>query len=454
MNKNEFEEIIKDDALIVLDTNILLTLFKYSSCSSLNIIQILNKCMDNLWIPNQVYKEFEHNKDSEISKIKKKYDNFQKDLISEIKKCQDKLLNRINESKKLQYPKCDELEHSIKSNTENLILEVKNYTNKIGAEYKMSINAAKVTEILSFVDLLVSKNRIGPNISYIEMLNIIKEGELRFKYKLPPGYEDAKNKNGTDIYGDLFIWKEILKLPSLSGSSKILFVTNDLKEDWWILKGESKKPQKIRPELSKEFTEINNNAYIEMITLKDFHELASSYFDLPSFYTELELNAEDYYCNNLIPSYQCELYDKLFDFAVIQDVVDFSEEFYKCNDNEVYGDDIITHAFSFRIEDNNAIYSAILHMPIQMYLSYEDREGDSFSMGSVYYTLVAKIEFVQKIELADCKLNNKIDYDIMSYEIIDLEVIDPYDHYLDESEIEEINYELEEYHEYRSDEVL
>ncbi len=46
----------------------------------------------------------------------------------------------------------------------------------------------------------------------------------------------------------------------------------------------------------------------------------------------------------------------------MQDITDFSEEFYKCNDNEVMGDDITVESCSFRIEDNTAIYSIILNM--------------------------------------------------------------------------------------------
>lgn len=146
MNENEFKTFIEGNSLIVLDTNVFLGLYKYSSYSSLNIIKILSSCIDRLWIPNQVYKGFERNENSEISKIKKKYKNFEKDLINEVAKAREKIINRINESKKLQYSNCDVLERKMESHIANLISEIEKYKEELGVEY-ISIGSEKVIEI-------------------------------------------------------------------------------------------------------------------------------------------------------------------------------------------------------------------------------------------------------------------------------------------------------------------
>ena len=446
MNRNEFKTFIEGDSLIVLDTNVLLALYKYSSYSSLNIVKVLNSCIDKLWIPNQVHKEFERNKNSEISKIKKKYKTFEKDLINEVVKASEKIISRINESKKLQYPNCNVLEKRLEKHITDLISEIEKYKEELGVEYKLSVGEEKVQEISAFVDVLVNNGKVGQEVTYSEIIEIIKEGELRYKYKLPPGYEDAKTKEGIDIYGDLFIWKEIVNLPKVHNVSSVIFVTNDMKEDWWILSSSQKKPAKIRNELKKEFKEINNNVDITLITLSEFHEIASKYYNLPSFHTELELNAE-YYCRHkVVPKFERQLWDILYGYAVEQDVTDFSDEFYKCNDNEVMGDDIKVEVCSFRIEEDNAIYSIILNLPIVMYLSYEDDEGDSFQMGEVNYTIFANIDFIQGINVEENKLNDNIEFEILGMEIVDLSVIDPYDLYSDEDAYAEMCDTLEEYH--------
>lgn len=432
MNEYEFKDFIEGNSLIVLDTNVLLCLFKYSSYSSLTILKILKKCSGQVWIPNQVCKEYERNQFSEKEKIKKKYENFQKDLRTEVVNMRQKLFNRINESKKLEYPNCDLLEKKVKKHTDDLISEIDNYKNKLGIEYQLSLGAEKVHEIESFILNLKNNNRMGEAIAYSEMIAIVKEGELRFRYELPPGYEDAKNKKGMDIYGDLFIWKEILKLPLKLNISSILFVTNDLKEDWWILKGSRKRPDKIRSELEEEFKEINNKASIELITLSAFYEKASKYFCIQSFDTELELNAEDYVKAKIWPMFIEELSDELINYAVAQDISDFSDEFYKCNDNEILEGDVEIEFIDFRIEENSAIYSIKLLLPIEIYLAYEDNEGDRFSMGEVYYNLNANVEFIEQIDKSQKKQLEGITFGIKGYEISDLDVIDPYDYYSDD----------------------
>lgn len=65
------------------------------------------------------------------------------------------------------------------------------------------------------ISLLQQKGNIGLPLSINETIAIYEEGQLRFKYKIPPGYEDmGKSKNGDfkhQQYGDLLIWKEILQ---------------------------------------------------------------------------------------------------------------------------------------------------------------------------------------------------------------------------------------------------
>ena len=55
MEYGDFESIIKDPkTIIVLDTNIILDLARYSLYTSENILEIFNQCIGSNWIPNQV----------------------------------------------------------------------------------------------------------------------------------------------------------------------------------------------------------------------------------------------------------------------------------------------------------------------------------------------------------------------------------------------------------------
>ena len=77
MEKNEIGTII-DKLIIVLDTNILLYLYKCSFNTSQNIVDLLVKVKEKIIIPSRVYKEYLNHKDEEQGKIDRKYDSFTK----------------------------------------------------------------------------------------------------------------------------------------------------------------------------------------------------------------------------------------------------------------------------------------------------------------------------------------------------------------------------------------
>lgn len=83
MEYEEFECLINySEGRIVIDTNVLLDLVRYSIYISKNILEIFNKCIDLLWMPNQVFCEYETNKNKVFGDYKKKYQNFQNDLLN------------------------------------------------------------------------------------------------------------------------------------------------------------------------------------------------------------------------------------------------------------------------------------------------------------------------------------------------------------------------------------
>ena len=68
------------------------------------------------------------------------------------------------------------------------------------------------------------------------------------RISIPPGYEDKEKKVDSRLYGDLVIWKEILKKAEEKPKRPIIFITND--SDWLLeIDGRSMGP---RPELVKE----------------------------------------------------------------------------------------------------------------------------------------------------------------------------------------------------------
>ena len=143
-------------------------------------------------------------------------------------------------------------------------------------------------------------------------------------------------------YGDLFIWKEILSIANGADGNKVLFITNDVKEDWWILKGEQKEVVRMRDELLEEYVAIVGNDNIEFMNLSKFYELFSDYYKICDIKTTLELEYESYVRGLLYGKYRDEIEEKIRDEAGKIEWEDINSDFYNIDvpDIEVYGFDI------------------------------------------------------------------------------------------------------------------
>ncbi len=80
--------------------------------------------------------------------------------------------------------------------------------------------------------MLFFDGKVGEGFYNEDIDKIKKEGESRYKTKTPPGYCDGNQKQDNE-YGDLFIWKEIIRYAK-ENDKDVIFVTQDVKEDWWF----------------------------------------------------------------------------------------------------------------------------------------------------------------------------------------------------------------------------
>lgn len=116
---------------------------------------------------------------------------------------------------------------------------------------------------------------VGRRPSHDEMEKLIKEGETRYEKQVPPGFKDGKTKDGSDKYGDFFIWNEIID-KAKNDQKPIVMITDDIKEDWWTeFRGEKLGP---RPELVEELAERTQQQFY-LYTLSQFLDYASKHLN-------------------------------------------------------------------------------------------------------------------------------------------------------------------------------
>lgn len=230
-------------ALIVFDTNILLDLYRVSSETSKNLMDIIRKLDRRLWIPYQVACEYHRDLFNVVGDQIKKYEE-SADIIKKIRE-------RMAEKRNHPF-----LPEELSEKAMSLFGELEKYFKEQQNNLQDVIIEKSIKEDLG--DLLEGK--VGECLSQKELEDIYLEGKSRYESKIPPGYMDVKDKQGNDIYGDLVIWKEVQK-KSIESKRDVIIVTDDVKEDWFMrFRGKTCGPH---PLLIKEFKDITNqNVYI------------------------------------------------------------------------------------------------------------------------------------------------------------------------------------------------
>lgn len=370
MEKGDIAGII-DNLIIIPDTNILLYLYKCSFNASKNIVDLLNKVKDKVIIPNRVYEEYISHKDNEQAKIDKKYDNFTKDLRNQVDGLKRKVGSSISESRKYEFPDCDALETGINTWIDKIKNSITAYESSLSSEKQNK--SVQITNVEQIIQYWSNQQRIRQKPSITEILEYIKEGEFRYRYKMPPGYmdedKDKVSKGEIDSfetrirkYGDLFVWKEILSIGSGANGNKVLFLTNDAKEDWWVLKGEQKDVVCMRDELLQEYLGTVGNDNIEFMNLSKFYELFSDYYKICDIKTTLELEYDAYVRGLLYGKYRDEIESKMEAEAEKIEWEDINPDFYNINapDIEIYGFDISEITLHYDDDGETAFYDVLI----------------------------------------------------------------------------------------------
>jgi hypothetical protein len=228
---------IWQNGVIMFDTNVLLNLYRYSDSTRDTILDLISKFSNQIYLPHQAALEYNRNRYEVIAEQEKAYNEFlekisqiQKDLQSTNKPpflstSVDKVLNSIFE--------------------------------KVSAEVKESIKKyceyLKDDPIYNTLSKLFT-NRITVSFTEEELQKIYKEGDERYKLKVPPGYEDEKTKDGNRKFGDLVLWKQVIE-KAKELKKDVILITDERKTDWWwkIKDGRNMGPrQELIEEIKKE----------------------------------------------------------------------------------------------------------------------------------------------------------------------------------------------------------
>ncbi|MFB5588483.1 PIN-like domain-containing protein [Bacillus cereus] len=352
---------IIEESIIVFDTCALLNVYRYSLLSSKRLLDYIKKYEEKMWIPSQVRKEFYKNKGS-VRSINL-YKNLDKQLTKQVETKRDELLVQLSEYEKKRFPKFTELKSKLEEKFAEMVTITKDYKNEVVEE--TGVYKEFIEEVDTFIDSLLNSGKVGDVIDLVSLMEIIKEGELRYKYNLPPGFKDADKEEGIDKFGDLILWKEIIKRAGEISEKNIIFVTSDTKSDWFF-KNKKNEIMNPREELISEFKHYHLEKEIIIIPFEDYIEEIANPDDSSDKDLLLELRM-----NNLIKRLPFEVFAEIVEGKIESlDIEDlrkkmnsnlddeqrkYIDSIHEVNGHEILSVKVITNGIE--IQNDNIVYS-------------------------------------------------------------------------------------------------
>jgi hypothetical protein len=279
-----------DNCIFVFDSSALLDFYSVPKIARDSIYSnILTPHKNRFWIPGHVQFEFLKNREKVI--VKPIIEHYEPLKINNLKKIEDGFKQIENQIVDLQNKVKDSGTHPHFDGTEIEAFKVKgNEYRGIFEDMNKAVNARigaaikEIRELSGNDDVLIAFQKsfeIGRDYSFEEIYKITEEGRHRYQFKIPPGYKDLEDteKIGTQIFGDLIIWKQILEYGK-EAKKPIIFICDDLKEDWCHLEKRSGGEKRIatpREELIKEFHDFTGFPFW-MYNLPQFLHLANKYW--------------------------------------------------------------------------------------------------------------------------------------------------------------------------------
>lgn len=280
---------VKDNALIVLDTNALLvpyTVGKEGLDKIRDTYAAIRK-QERLYVPGQVAREFAKNRSKKLAELSQQFNQKMSDA-SLPKKGTYPLLESFGE-----YQGLVELEN-----------QVGDMLKKYRENLKTILDLIKNWTWNDPVSTMYSELFAGDVVFDLDIQSedeVLKDLRHRKTHSLPPGYKDA-SKDDEGI-GDLLIWLTILEIAK-SKKTHLIFVSGDEKTDWWHRS--NGQPLYPRYELVSEFQQHSDGSSFHIISFAKFLELFGASRDIVKEVGIVESRVNAAFHVNSDPIHSCD----------------------------------------------------------------------------------------------------------------------------------------------------
>ncbi|XVS67188.1 PIN-like domain-containing protein [Actinosynnema sp. CA-299493] len=227
-SEEELAEALRS-ALVVVDANVLLNLYRYNESTRDDLLGLLRGVGDRLWIPHQVMREFWRNRLTVLAGRAASTDQVLTALAKQ-QRAADDALHQWAKTTALADAVRDDLVRKVAELHRELVAAIGSHT----PPSPDSPGAPGREPVLEELEALL-RGKVGAKPEPKQWDELVKEGKRRAAAKEPPGYLDAGKDDSSlpeGAAGDYLVWAQAVEEAVRRGAD-LLFVTGDEKEDWW-----------------------------------------------------------------------------------------------------------------------------------------------------------------------------------------------------------------------------
>lgn len=332
-------KLIETGYIIVLDTNVLLNVYRYSPQFSDFALNVLKTVKDSVLLPQTVLLEYNKHRMQAFATMKNRITNASENAMQVVENASKKLSGMCDQLDSLQIPEIDLLRNKVDEVITDLKTEVQDFFDE-RCGLGLTAHSWGNTDLLnSLVEEIVSNGQVMMPVTQEDIYFWCEEGQKRYREETPPGFMDAKNKDGVRKYSDLILWKEILRFAK-SENKDVIFVTDDVKRDWW-----ERKPDNERVFHQKLITEFNRTGHhLKGLTSTEFYSfVALGYQIVKPDAVDVALNMTDTdYCRDIAD----EVFDRIVDYLVYSNTDYIDESTASIGSEGIDELEIISHEFT------------------------------------------------------------------------------------------------------------
>jgi len=257
------------DGIFVVDTNMLLNVYRYSPETRERYLETLSRLKPRLWIPYQVAYEYQDKRTTVIREQAKAYENVIQLLDTTLQKLKSSL-----DPYKRRHVSIDPVQ--LTEEITKAVIESRTNVQRAKNLHPDLKESDPLREKIE--ELFKEKDKIGVPYSKEKLADLYRQAELRFERHIPPGWEDEGKKDYIKRYGDVILWFQLIDHARIQ-KRPIIFITDDVKQDWWLSGEEAQGPIRPRPELVQEMY-LEANVLFHMYQGYEFMAQAQHFLQL------------------------------------------------------------------------------------------------------------------------------------------------------------------------------